>query len=173
MLFLADVDRQVVALVRHSDNLPRIYGRRGIDEHRAAVLRIEQTVGRRFSRFESDERAVCSSRDLSFERLITVEYGTHNAFAARVGKKFVSVTEKSTGGDKKFKSCSRTYRAHVQQFAFSFAHFAHNRADRRFGYVCDKSFKRFAANAVYCFEKHFRGRYLELVPLAAHGLHKY
>ena len=173
MLFLADIDRQIVALVRDSDDLPRVNGRRGIDEHRAAVLRVEQTVSRRLARLERDERTVRPSRDLALERLITVEHRTHDAFASGIGQKFVSVTEQPARRNKKFKSGPASDRVHVQKFAFALSHFAHDRSDRRFGNVRDKSFKRFAAHPVDRSEKHLRGRYLKFVALAAHGLHKY
>ncbi len=101
-------------------------------------------------------------------RLILEEYAAHYPFTLGGSEKFRFITEKTAGGNYKFKPCTRANRAHMQELALAVTHTLEHRARRVVGYVNDEPFHGLALYAVDFLEHDARGGNLKLVTFAAH-----
>ena len=169
MFTLADVDADILVFGGHTDHHTFVNGGLRIDEEHASVLCVEKTVGCGFTRFVSDERACKSARNRSFVGSVTCEELVHNAFALGVRQEFVFESEQTARRHFEFHTNTASLRSHRDEFAFSYAHTLHNRADAIGRHVDEELLHRLAFYAVDILENDLGSAHAEFVSLSAHG----
>ena len=78
LLFLADIDLDVLTATGLTDDHTGVYFLAGSDEESTAFLCIVQTVGDRFTGFESDQGTHLTILDISLVGTVVIEYGVQD-----------------------------------------------------------------------------------------------
>ena len=170
LLFLADVDGDILLLRRHADDHAGIHGHARADEQLAALLRIVQAVGDALAGLERDERAGIAAAEVALVRGVAVKDGGHDALALRVGHELVAVAEQAARRHEKLQPRALADGLHLLQLTLAGAELFDHGADRIGRDVRDEALDRLALLAVDRLVEHARGRDLELIAFAAHGL---
>ena len=86
MLCAAHVHRHIVALGAYAHDHAAVNGDAGADEQGAALLGGPQAVGDGVTGLKCDEAPGAAAAQVALERCVGIEYGGHDALAARVGQ---------------------------------------------------------------------------------------
>ena len=157
-------------LRRHADDHAGVHGHARADEQLAALLRVVQAVGDALAGLERDERAGVAAAEVALVRGVAVKDGGHDALALRVGHELVAVAEQSARRHEKLQPRALADGLHLLQLTLAGAELFDHGADRIGRDVRDEALDRLALLAVDRLVEHARGRDLELIPFAAHGL---
>ena len=170
LLLLADVDGDILLLGADAHDHALVHRHARADEQLTALLRVEEAVGDALAGLKGDEGAGVSARQIALVGRVGVEHARHNALALGVGKELVAVAEQAARRDEEFDLHAGADRRHLDHVALAGADLLDDRADALSGHVHDQTLDGLALLAVDGLVQHARGRDLELIALAAHGL---
>ena len=170
LLLLAHVDRDVLLLGGLTDDHTLVHVDARADEQHAALLRVEEAIGDRGAGLGRDERAGIAAGKLALVGCVGIKHARHDALALGVGEELVAVTEQAARGDQEFELHAAADRRHLGEVALAGAELFDDCADILLRHVAHKAFDGLALLAVDHLIQDARGRDLELIAFAAHGL---
>ncbi len=141
-----------------------------VDDHRAAIFKVEQCVSNSFTLIVGDQNAVVAASDFALVWLIVVEQTVHDRRAARIGQKFRLIADQTTGRCvEHHTNAVAAGRTQLDHFGLAFGHLLHNRAGIFFIDVDDDFFHRLQLLAVLAvLHDDARTRNAKLEALTAH-----
>ncbi|EGE56060.1 hypothetical protein RHECNPAF_750018 [Rhizobium etli CNPAF512] len=170
LLALQHVDLKVVVARMDADDHAHIDLFAGVDDHRAAVFQVEQSVGHGFTGFVGEQHAVDAAADLALVGLVAVEQAVHDRRAARVGQQFRLVADQAAGRRIEHQTDAiATRRTKLDHFGLALRHLLYDDAGMLFVDVDEDFFDRLQElAALILVHDHAGTRYGKLEAFAAH-----
>mgnify|MGYP000264337193 CR=1 FL=1 len=166
--FLQGLTSMSTSRLLFTDDLAEVDFLARFDEHRAAVLEVEDTVARRRTRFKGYQAAARTAWDIALPRSIALEDVVHDAVALGSRQEFTAETDEAAGRNDEFQAGITGNIGHVDHFGFTGTEFFHDSAHEFRRNVDGQCFQRFAALAVDFFGNDAGFTDLEFVAFTAH-----
>ena len=171
VLGLADVDIDVLAGSGVADDHALVDLLAGAHQQSAALLRVEQAVGDGLAGLKADQRTGGAVGDHAGPDVIAVEDLVDDALAVGIGQELVAVAEQAAAGHTELQTHTvGAQRLHLLQDGLALAQTGHDSTLILGGDVDDDMLHRLVGLAVDDLGQNVRGRDLQLIAFAAHGL---
>ena len=171
VLGLADVDIDVLAGSGVADDHALVDLLAGAHQQSAALLRVEQAVGDGLAGLKADQRTGGAVGDHASPDVIAVEDLVDDALAVGIGQELVAVAEQAAAGHTELQTHTvGAQRLHLLQDGLALAQTGHDSTLILGGDVDDDVLHRLVGLAVDDLGQNVRGRDLQLIAFAAHGL---
>ena len=105
MLFLADIQLDILCLCAHTDDHTGVYLLSGSDKQCSAVLCREEAVCHALAGLEGDEGTGLTVLDIAAVLIVAVKNGVNNTVTLGVSHEIIAVADQSAGGDAELQSC--------------------------------------------------------------------
>ena len=171
VLGLADVDIHVLAGSGVADDHALVDLLAGAHQQGAALLRVEQAVGDGLAGLKADQRTGGAVGDHASPDVVAVEDLVDDALAVGIGQELVAVAEQAAAGHTELQTHAvGAQRLHLLQDGLALAQTGHDSTLILGGDVDDDVLHRLVGLAVDDLGQNVRGRDLQLITFAAHGL---
>ena len=141
MLFLADVDRHILAFRRFPDNHAFVNLHARSHKQHAAILGVIQAVATGFAGFKHHEGSLYPLRNI---------HAVHDAVAVGIGQKLLPVAHQAARRDAEFQMAhAGVTGAHVDDLRLAGSQLFHNRAHILLGHLDHQQFHRLEGLAVF------------------------
>ena len=171
VLGLADVDIDILAGSGVADDHALVDLLAGAHQQSAALLRVEQAVGDGLAGLKADQRTGGAVGDHAGPDVIAVEDLVDDALAVGIGQELVAVAEQAAAGHTELQTHTvGAQRLHLLQDGLALAQTGHDSTLILGGDVDDDVLHRLVGLAVDDLGQNVRGRDLQLIAFAAHGL---
>ena len=171
VLGLADVHVHILAGSGVADDHALVHLLAGAHQQGAALLSVEQTVGDGLAGLKADQRTGGAVGNHASPDIVTVEDLVDDAFAVGIGQELVAVAEQAAAGHPELQADTvSAQRLHLLQDGFALAQTGHHSTLILGGNVDDNMLHGLVGLAVDDLGQNVRGRDLQLIAFAAHGL---
>ena len=171
VLGLADVDIDILAGSGVADDHALVDLLAGAHQQSTALLRVEQAVGDGLAGLKADQRTGGAVGDHASPDVIAVEDLVDDALAVGIGQELVAVAEQAAAGHTELQTHTvGAQRLHLLQDGLALAQTGHDSTLILGGDVDDDVLHRLVGLAVDDLGQNVRGRDLQLIAFAAHGL---
>ena len=168
MLFLTNVNLNVIGLGVFTNDHTLVYRSCRADEERSSILCLIKTVGGCNTLLRCNERGCEASLDLTAEGLVACENRGNKTLTASIGKKLGAITEETSCRNGVEELLTSAVKLHIVKSSLTRAKLLHYRAHIFLGNVDNNLLDRLALNTVDFLIKHSGVRAAKLVALAAH-----
>ena len=171
MLGLADVDIHILAGSGVADDHALVDLFASAHQQGAALLRVVQAVGNGIAGLKADQRAGGTVGDHTGPDIVAIKDLVEDAFAVGIGQELVAVAEQAAAGHPELQADTVSAQGlHLLQDGFALAQAGHHSTLILGGNVDDNVLHGLVGLAVDDLGQNVRGRDLQLIAFAAHGL---
>ena len=173
LLCLAYVDDKVYVVNMLSYNLAGIHLVLRFYEELAPILQMVYGICIGIAALQGNQRTVGTAVYLALERLVLLEAVRHDGLALRGGEHIGSQADDTARGDVELYVHTVALTVHTGHFALAARNHVYHLAAKLLGHVYGQFLNGFAFHTVNLLVDNLRLANLQLITLAAHGLHQY